>query len=98
VVTHPVHVDEVDDDDELAVQRIRGEVDQRDAPELDVALRDETEAEEGKDSLVRTRVGRGGVAFDARRDRAGNDAGTGRRRTVKGIVTSCYEEASTALV
>jgi hypothetical protein len=39
--THPVHVHEVDDSDELAVQGVRGQVDQADAPELDVALRDE---------------------------------------------------------
>ena len=39
--THPVHVHEVDDGDELAVQGVRGQVDQADAPELDVALRDE---------------------------------------------------------
>lgn len=37
--THPVHVHEVDDGDELAVQGVRGQVDQADAPELDVALR-----------------------------------------------------------
>ena len=38
--THPVHVHEVDDGDELAVEGVSGQVDQADAPKLDVALRE----------------------------------------------------------
>ena len=36
--TYPVHVHEVHDGHELAVQGVAGQVDQADAPELDVAL------------------------------------------------------------
>jgi hypothetical protein len=39
VSTHPVHVDEVDDGDELAIQGVRRQVDEADAAQLDVALR-----------------------------------------------------------
>ena len=37
-ITHPVHVDEVDDGDKLAIEGIRGEVHERHAAQFDVAL------------------------------------------------------------
>ena len=40
-ITHPVHVDEVDDGDKLAIEGIRGEVHERHAAQFDVALLEE---------------------------------------------------------
>ena len=65
--TYPVHVDEVDNGDKLAIEGIRGEVHERHAAQFDVALL------EGRDGATVSRMtrpenaggARGGAGFGA---------------------------------